>query len=267
MFRSIVAGVSCVSMFAVVGCEEPPESTGPALQCRVDSECSGEMLCMDGLCVAPEPEESEGESDGDDDGESDGADDDGPGPSPGSPPTDDGTDDGPACGDPACQGDDAISVCQDGATTVYDCATVCSEGGLGPAAGCGVGEEGHDVCFCEPAPSCADAGESCSINGDCCEFGTTSAGCVAFPDGAVCADMCESNAGCVSDCCQPLTSNGVPTGFGACSSDSLCVQGTCGLPQCDYNFCGTESANDCPADWFGDGSCDCGCQFADIDCG
>lgn len=267
MLRSIVIGVSCASVLASIGCAEPPESSGPST-CRVDSECGGELLCMDGLCVAPQGEE-EGES-----SESDGGEDEGPQTSPGAPADDDddseveGGDDAPPCGDPMCQGDDALAVCEGGSTVVYDCATVCSDNALGPPAGCGVGDAGVDVCFCEPAaPTCADAGQSCSVNGDCCGFGTTSAGCVAFPDGSVCADKCESNAGCAADCCQPITSGGVATGFGACSDPGLCVQGACGLPQCEYDWCGMASANNCPADWFGDGSCDCGCQYYDIDCG
>jgi hypothetical protein len=266
MLRSIVIGVSCASAFAIVGCAEPPESSGPTTACRVDSECSGEMLCIDGQCVAPEGEEDESESSAGDEGESD----DGPQTSPGGPGQDEaeGDDDAPACTESMCQSDDTIALCEGGSPVVYGCDFVCSDNALGPAAGCGAGDAGSDVCFCEPAaPTCAAPGQSCSVNGDCCGFGTTSAGCINFPDGSACADKCESNAGCAADCCQPITSNGVPTGYGACSDPGLCVQGACGLAQCDYEWCGTVSADDCPADWFGDGSCDCGCQFHDIDCG
>ena len=38
-------------------------------------------------------------------------------------------------------------------------------------------------------------------------------------------------------------------------------------PGCDYDWTGTQYENNCPDSWNGDGSCDCGCQFVDADCG
>lgn len=39
----------------------------------------------------------------------------------------------------------------------------------------------------------------------------------------------------------------------------------CG-PACDFCWCGTQFEGACPLSWRGDGDCDCGCQFCDIDC-
>lgn len=39
----------------------------------------------------------------------------------------------------------------------------------------------------------------------------------------------------------------------------------CG-PECVYCFFDTETENMCDDSWNGDGVCDCGCQFTDIDC-
>jgi hypothetical protein len=54
--------------------------------------------------------------------------------------------------------------------------------------------------------------------------------------------------------------------FFECMSD----QGACSLltcnSDCDWCHIGTEYEGACPDDWFGDGECDCGCQWTDIDC-
>ena len=36
--------------------------------------------------------------------------------------------------------------------------------------------------------------------------------------------------------------------------------------ECAYCFYGTETENMCDEAWNGDGACDCGCQFTDVDC-
>jgi hypothetical protein len=47
-------------------------------------------------------------------------------------------------------------------------------------------------------------------------------------------------------------------------------QGECSLltchSDCDWCHLGTEYEGACPAEWQGDGECDCGCQWADVDC-
>ena len=40
---------------------------------------------------------------------------------------------------------------------------------------------------------------------------------------------------------------------------------SCG-PECAYCWLNTEQENACPPSWNGDGECDCGCQFVDVDC-
>lgn len=255
----------------VVGCADKPQDESSPAACSTDNQCQGEQICVDRMCVVSNEEPEDDGEDGDDDGsgfvspgDSEGGEDDNADGNSG--PMDDT---GPAgCTDgPTCQADDAIAVCQSGEQTVFDCADVCAQRDLGPPTGCGFSEdEGTDVCFCE-AKSCGeDPGGSCEVNGDCCNFGTTSAGCVNFPTGAVCSDRCETNSGCNSDCCQPLQANGQAVGYGACSAPELCVTGSCDYAFCEYSWCGTVTANDCPADYSGDGTCDCGCQFFDLDC-
>jgi hypothetical protein len=61
----------------------------------------------------------------------------------------------------------------------------------------------------------------------------------------------ESCTTCASDC-------------GACPSPGP----ACGTTACDYSWCGTAYAGACPSTWNGSADgCDCGCQFADPDCG
>lgn len=116
-----------------------------------------------------------------------------------------------------------------------------------------------------PGDQCVDVGMSCEINGDCCEFGSSSAGCVGFPSGNACADRCSEGDECVSGCCVPLLIDGDPQPYGACAASELCVPTPCGGASCTFDWCATIE-NDCPVSYFGDGSCDCGCQFADVDC-
>jgi hypothetical protein len=250
-------------------CAEEAEPSSSIQACRVDADCGGEMLCIEGLCTDSESGAAGKGDDVDEDGDestSAASSASATAPDGGADETSAGGDE-PACGDPSCEGN-AIRVCENGSEVVYDCNTVCSQDGFGPAAGCGFSSEsGYDVCFCEEAEDvCAEAGQSCGANGDCCDFGASSAGCVGFDTGSACADMCELNSGCASDCCMPLTTNGAPAGYGACVPASLCSPSACGYSWCDFDWCGSAFYDDCPEDWFGDGDCDCGCQFADIDC-
>jgi hypothetical protein len=112
---------------------------------------------------------------------------------------------------------------------------------------------------------CVDAGQSCEANGDCCGFGTQSAGCVQLGSGLACSDMCEANAGCASGCCSPLLTNDEPAGYAGCLPADYCQTTPCGGASCVYDWCALTPGN-CPPSFFGDGSCDCGCQFFDIDC-
>jgi len=52
---------------------------------------------------------------------------------------------------------------------------------------------------------------------------------------------------------------------GGSSSGWSSVSGSSSIA-CDYDWYGTQYENNCPPCWYGDGDCDCGCQFDDIDC-
>lgn len=113
---------------------------------------------------------------------------------------------------------------------------------------------------------CLDEGDSCEQNGECCEFGDSSAGCVDFTTSTECAQKCESNDECASGCCMPLLSNDQPLAYGACAAAETCVATPCGAASCEIEWCTPPFENNCPISYFGDGQCDCGCQFVDVDC-
>ena len=61
---------------------------------------------------------------------------------------------------------------------------------------------------------------------------------------------------------------GVDTGSDAAATTDAAEPAppSCGDPICDYDWCGTMYNQNCASVWDGDGECDCGCQFFDIDC-
>lgn len=74
----------------------------------------------------------------------------------------------------------------------------------------GAGDDGSTVC--------AQAGDPCSINGDCCGFAESTTLCTSFEGSpAVCADVCFFDSDCVSGCCVPLDQGG-----SVCGASALC---------------------------------------------
>lgn len=71
----------------------------------------------------------------------------------------------------------------------------------------------------EPPPECSNAGEGCAQNGDCCGFDDGESGCIdtGTGKGLVCADYCDVDADCESQCCAPLENGG-----GACAPAQFC---------------------------------------------
>ncbi len=56
---------------------------------------------------------------------------------------------------------------------------------------------------------------------------------------------------------------------GYAGDGTTCVGQVCDLCDaavCDWCWVGTVRESNCPAQWNGDGECDCGCDFVDIDC-
>ncbi|MEE9294839.1 MAG: hypothetical protein V3W34_07765, partial [Phycisphaerae bacterium] len=100
--------------------------------------------------------------------------------------------------------------------------------------------DGECDCGCQFSDTDCPGG---TCNGDaCCGPHVASAECLALPP-----DQC-------------LAAGGAPTA-GPCPDDCP----LCDAP-CVWCWTGTTAENNCPEEWCGDGECDCGCQFSDIDC-
>jgi hypothetical protein len=199
-------------------------------ECIADAQCGEGQICDYQICVDVEDTGGKADEGADDEAEDEG----------------DGSTSGPSSA--------SASASDDGTTTASTTA-----GGESASASTTASTTGPED------PVCSDVGYECSVNGDCCEFPDT-ASCVSFQEGSFCSAKCWANEECASGCCQPLTTNGTPAGYGACAPDNYCGVSTCGLAECLYNYCGGPAEGNCPIDWFGDGECDCGCQFNDIDC-
>jgi hypothetical protein len=196
-------------------------------ECIADAQCPSGHICDFEVCVEVGGDDTEGE---DDDGSTSGA-------------SADGTS-GPSTTGPA---DSSASASTTDASTT------------------GASTTGASTSTTTGGEQCVETGYECTVNGDCCDF-PDSASCVGFQEGTFCSAMCDENAACNSGCCVPLTNDGEPADYGACAPDTYCGVSTCGLAQCQYNYCGGAAEGNCPIAWFGDGECDCGCQYNDIDC-
>jgi hypothetical protein len=106
------------------------------------------------------------------------------------------------------------------------------------AGSCVSGPAGNDGAACDVSNECT-LGKTCSAGA--CTGGTTVA------DNTPCSTDCRSN-----DTCQG----------GACTA--VDINSSSFFPTCQYNWCG--DADLCEPEYSGDGSCDCGCGFADPDC-
>lgn len=100
----------------------------------------------------------------------------------------------------------------------------------------------------DPVPA---AGETCRAECDYCHCGTPNENNCPFKwffDG-VCDCGCQFFDD--GDCFNP--------------SSQDCIGSPC-EPVCAQCWIGTAFESNCPAEWCGDGECDCGCQFTDSDC-
>jgi hypothetical protein len=92
---------------------------------------------------------------------------------------------------------------------------------------------------------CVDARLTCqdASSDDACldDYEIGYAGCIQLPE----------NVSRGLEDCAPASSSGGGGGGGVC----------------DFDWTNTDNENNCPSEWNGDGGCDCGCQFADVDCG
>jgi hypothetical protein len=72
-----------------------------------------------------------------------------------------------------------------------------------------------------PTSACADAGESCLQNADCCQTGSKVGpqGATCLSDDFVCHAKCTANSQCGSGCCAALQG----TNFGACAAAAYCA--------------------------------------------
>ena len=128
---------------------------------------------------------------------------------------------GECCGYPTgeafCVDDGDGGTCHPSCDVNSDCGSSC----------CAELESGDSVCapseVCgddNPPPSmCHDPGESCAVNGDCCDYDLDLAYCVNYGDNnVVCAAACFSGDDCFSGCCATLQD-----GSGACSAPEFCA--------------------------------------------
>jgi hypothetical protein len=117
------------------------------------------------------------------------------------------------------------------------------------------------------------AGNNCnpSWNGDgecdCgCQFCDSDCPSCAPQDGACCGPN-QATPECIENCTQAacFDAGGAYMGHGVtCAAVDGC-QERC-APECVWCWTGTAADNNCNPSWSGDGECDCGCQFGDIDC-
>jgi len=116
---------------------------------------------------------------------------------------------GDCCSFNASNGYCVGGVCADGCDDNSDCATKCcaelDSGGFacGPAEICG-------------GATCADYGDTCSVNSDCCSYATGEGYCIS--DLSTCAASCMSNDECNSGCCVTLAG----LDDGACAPAEYC---------------------------------------------
>lgn len=83
--------------------------------------------------------------------------------------------------------------------------------------------------------TCVGVGSSCAINNDCCTFRSGTGYCVS----GRCADACNSNAECNSNCCAVLVSgNRACSGSSACTSSCRATGALCSVNGDCCNFLG-----------------------------
>ncbi len=98
------------------------------------------------------------------------------------------------------------------------------------------------------APSCKKAGNTCTLNSDCCSGTSGSGSCVTFSGAtsATCTAFCETNRDCASGCCVLLTN-----GRGACAPDASSCSAKCRVTDetcdvdsdcCSGNVCAPNSS-------------------------
>ncbi len=108
---------------------------------------------------------------------------------------------------------------------------------------------GPDVCTtgsCAGTPlpidTACDDGYECTGDGKCDGSGSCSTYGDNLPNGTRCSKDCYTNHTCKNGYCDPAQA------------------GSERFPTCEYNQCGTT----CPISYYGDGYCDCGCNFIDL---
>lgn len=157
----------------------------------------------------------------------------------------------PDCGDAAtidsCSFCDSVGSCSEG----IDCAAVIDPANLAeclpPECGNMLVEEDE---ACDPPSIGCDA--QCQTIPDVCGNGIIEENeACEPPDGLVCDAMCQP---IVIECGDGIIQPGEtcdPPEAGLCSAECLFI------PPADWS---------CNDDWYGDGSCDCGCDAQDLDC-
>jgi len=115
-------------------------------------------------------------------------------------------------------GDVTVGVCINNVceSAADSCGDACGEGGFDGFCREGGGGEGN-ADSSGGGGECVDAGVQCDVNGDCCGFDVGDSACVNAGDFSVCADLCDFDSDCESDCCADLEQGG-----GACAPSDFC---------------------------------------------
>ena len=123
---------------------------------------------------------------------------------------------------------------------------------------CWVGTRAQNACPTEwnGDGSCDCGCQYCDSDCPGCGGGGTTRACCG-PDNNV--DQCLNN-NTPAEC---LALGGAPQDANNCGGVSSCIR--C-VDECDWCWFGTAAEGNCPPEFQGDGECDCGCQFCDVDC-
>jgi hypothetical protein len=183
-------------------------------------------------------------------------------------------------GDPICTGSvgGAFSV----AWASFESAVICTpECGLYGNGACNDGGPGSISADCPYGSDCLDCGFREPSGAPVCGNGVIEGSEACDPPfSGTCGPDCQ-RLGCTNSCSTSFDvwcdDGGPNSHFGNCEFGTDCADcgprtivppwnnASCGTG-CAFCYIGTELQNYCDPSWNGDGFCDCGCQFPDVDC-
>jgi hypothetical protein len=198
----------------------------------------------------------------------------------------------PCIVDESCQAGECVGVAKD----CSDFDDACNVGTCDASNGACYDEPANEADACDDENDCTNS-DRCNATGEC--IGDASANDVLCDDGDACTekDHCDGAGTCVADAFADNTTacddgndctsgelcngsgtcaNGLPDREGepcwvGCETNDICEDGVCVFTEdselvstCQYFWCQPDDV--CKDAYNGDGYCDCGCGFEDIDC-